>query len=107
MDYIKLCAEADMAGRRIKSFAVLGRKIALVRSASGELFATEIQCKHQGADLSLGALSGNRVTCPRHGWTYDLETGHCLNRPSSPLRRYAMKVEEGFIFVSVQPVEGG
>ena len=35
-------------------------------------------CAHQGGPLSEGKLNGIRLTCPWHGWMYDVRTGQCL-----------------------------
>ena len=41
----------------------------------------EIQryCPHSGQDLSEATIEGNVITCPRHLWSFDLETGACVS----------------------------
>jgi nitrite reductase/ring-hydroxylating ferredoxin subunit len=52
-----------------------GEEIALWR-VDGMFFAISNVCAHQHAPaLHLGILQGRTVACPRHGWTYSLETG--------------------------------
>lgn len=37
-------------------------------------------CPHAGGPLGKGTLNGKIVTCPWHGWQFDVATGHhCLN----------------------------
>lgn len=37
-------------------------------------------CPHAGGPLGKGMLRGSVVTCPWHGWQFDVTTGkHCLN----------------------------
>ncbi len=37
-------------------------------------------CPHAGGPLGKGALNGQIVTCPWHGWQFDVTSGHhCLN----------------------------
>jgi nitrite reductase/ring-hydroxylating ferredoxin subunit len=44
------------------------------------------------------------VTCPRHGWTYHLETGSCLSHPTGlPLRFHDAREEGGAVLVSLAP----
>lgn len=105
MEMVKLAAVEDFSHRRIKTYAIRGRKIGIVKREDGTFFAVEVQCKHQGADLTMGRLNGMVLTCPRHGWQYDLESGACLNRVSAPLRRYAVEVVSGEIRVSLTPLE--
>ena len=43
-------------------------------------FAVDGMCPHQGGPLVKGHVRGKIVTCPWHGWQYDVTTGnHCLN----------------------------
>lgn len=107
MNYIRIAKVSDFQGIRIKSFKVLARNIGIVKNADGTFFATEISCKHQNADLSAGQMKGDILTCPRHGWTYNIRTGQCLNHDSTPLRRYALKIEGDDIFVSPTPTDVG
>ena len=87
--------------------ALLGRRILLRWGAGGELEALELACRHQNADLSSAAREGNVLTCPRHGWQYDLVSGACLNEPWAALRRFEVCSDEaGAIWISTAPLEG-
>ena len=58
-------------------------EIALVK-LEGSVFAFLNVCPHQHTpliDKYGGQIAGNNLTCPMHGWTYDLKTGNCLNVP--------------------------
>lgn len=105
MEFINLGRVSDFGEARVRSYRVLGRFIGIVRDLDGRFFATEISCKHQLADLSTGALKGTVVTCPRHGWRYDLSTGECLNQNSARLRRHELRIEGGCFVVSTLPIE--
>ena len=53
---------------------------------SGNLFAIDGMCAHQGGPLAEGTVAGGCVTCPWHGWQYELATGiQTINR--QPLQR--------------------
>ncbi len=101
MDYITIAKLSDFKNRFIKSYSVLGRKIGVIKRKDDSLYAIEIACKHQGADLTTGTIIKNIATCPRHNWQYDLETGACLNHDSPPLRRFPLVVENDKIKVAV------
>ena len=105
MDLINLGRISEFGNVRMRSYKVRGRTIGIVRDLDGRFFATEISCKHQLADLSTGTLKGNIVTCPRHGWSYDLATGQCLNQNSACLRRHELRIEAGCFIVSTLPIE--
>lgn len=105
MDYVKLATLRDFEGKSIRVYRVLTRPVAVFREPDGTFRAMEMACRHQGADLSMGARQGDAVTCPRHGWRYDLRTGACLEGRTAGLRRYAVKVEGNDIYVSLRPVD--
>jgi nitrite reductase/ring-hydroxylating ferredoxin subunit/alkylhydroperoxidase/carboxymuconolactone decarboxylase family protein YurZ len=55
-------------------------------------------CPHQVTDIPELAIKGKRLTCPRHGWTFDLSTGACIGKGNRPLRSFETKVEEGRLY---------
>jgi nitrite reductase/ring-hydroxylating ferredoxin subunit/alkylhydroperoxidase/carboxymuconolactone decarboxylase family protein YurZ len=55
----------------------------------------DVHCPHQATDIPLHALEGTKLECPKHGWTFDVRTGHCLAKGDRPLRVIASKVEDG------------
>jgi len=61
----------------------------LVVNYGGRFYAIEGICTHETADLSLGFLNENRVTCSLHLSHFDVTTGAVLNppgrSPSEPL----------------------
>ncbi|ROR32722.1 Rieske 2Fe-2S domain-containing protein [Inmirania thermothiophila] len=55
------------------------------------------RCPHQVTDIPHLALDGERLTCPRHGWVFDITTGACVAKGRHPLRRFETKVEAGVL----------
>lgn len=105
MDFIKVATVNDFKEKHIKSYSLLGKFIGVVRRENGEFFATEVGCKHQRADLTKGQVEGLIVTCPRHGWRYDLDSGKCLNHNSAELRKYPLKIKNGDIYIALQAID--
>lgn len=105
MEYIRVGSVKDFSSAEIRSYRIFGRTIAVLKKNDGAYEAIEATCKHQGADLTTGERKGWTVTCPRHGWQYDLETGQCLNHESLPLKKYKVKIKGDDIHVSFQPIE--
>jgi len=59
---------------------VIGDRLIAVYNVDGEFHALDGICPHAGGPLGDGALTGNVVTCPWHGWQFDVTTGkHCLS----------------------------
>jgi nitrite reductase/ring-hydroxylating ferredoxin subunit len=59
-------------------------------------------CTHRGGPLSQGKLSGSRLTCPWHGWMFDVRTGQCLF-PGRGARVpvYPVRIDAGAVFVDL------
>ena len=75
-----------------------GEEIALFL-IKGKVYAISNVCPHQHrAVLAQGSISGLTVTCPKHGWVYDLRSGKAV-RASGQVKRYEVKVENGEVFV--------
>jgi nitrite reductase (NADH) small subunit len=51
-----------------------GRIIALC-NVDGTFYALDGVCPHQGGPLGKGTISGHIVTCPWHGWQFDVRSG--------------------------------
>jgi nitrite reductase/ring-hydroxylating ferredoxin subunit len=49
-----------------------------VFDVEGELWTVENACIHIGSPLDDGAVEDRILTCPWHGWRYDLTTGQHL-----------------------------
>jgi nitrite reductase/ring-hydroxylating ferredoxin subunit len=44
-------------------------------NVDGVLYALDNNCPHNGGPLARGALRGTQLTCPWHGWTWDVTSG--------------------------------
>jgi nitrite reductase/ring-hydroxylating ferredoxin subunit len=106
--------EIPPGGRKI--VRVAGRSIGIF-NVDGELFALRNRCPHQGAALCEGKLWGvlkadtpgefeydsrrEILTCPWHGWEFQLRTGQSWCDPRRlRVRRYDVSVQEGKALVS-------
>ena len=87
--------DGDMTARRID-----GQDILLVR-LNGVVYAYENRCAHLGVALSEGRLDGYLLTCRAHHWQYDARSGGGINPATACLRRFAVKIEDGKVFVDV------
>ena len=79
----------------------LGERAVAVCNVGGELHAMDGICPHSGGPLGYGALDGFLLACPFHAWEFDCRTG--LSHVDEYLKQttYAVKVEDGKIFVDV------
>lgn len=73
----------------------------IVFLADDEPIATQARCPHAHGPLHEGEICGTVLTCPWHGWSFDLKSGVCEEDPDLMLERYAVTVQGDDIFVSV------
>lgn len=71
---------------------VRGRQVALF-NVGGQFHAVDNTCIHRGGPLGEGELEGNVVTCPWHGWTYDVTTGECTFNQTVKVEALEVRVE--------------
>lgn len=107
LQLIKAATLSELKQNREKTISVLGKRVAIFLEPGGRLRAIEVTCKHHGADLTTGKRHGSVVTCPRHGWQYDLVTGECLKGNSPPLRPHAVELRGEDVWVSLFPGAAG
>ena len=75
----RVAAVSDVPVGEGREFVAGGRIVALFH-VGDEFLALDGICPHAGGPLAQGKLSGCIVTCPWHGWQFDVSTGqHCLN----------------------------
>jgi nitrite reductase/ring-hydroxylating ferredoxin subunit len=80
--------------------AVAGRVIALY-NVLGTFYALDGICPHAGGPLGEGALRGAIVTCPWHGWQFDVTNGRHALHPGVRHACYVTKIEEGAVYVEI------
>lgn len=78
-----------------------GEDIALFKR-DGVVYALSNVCSHQHfSKLHDGEIEGLRVTCPMHGWTYDLTSGKAING-GGRVRTYDVLVSDGDVFLGMR-----
>ena len=92
-----------------------------VLNVDGELYAIENACAHDGGPVCKGQVHGQLVadfdkesglttesisddlsiSCPWHGWEYDLKSGDHLGVDDISLRTYDVVVDAGTVYIEV------
>jgi len=85
---------------QIREITVSGKPVA-VANIDGKLFAINSICLHHGGPLGDGELEGTVVSCPWHGWQYDVTTGRLTQQPSDGVQCYPVELRGDEIFVDV------
>jgi nitrite reductase (NADH) small subunit len=89
---------AEGHGREV---IVEGRKLALFK-VNGGYYAVSNLCMHRGGPLSEGELDAYKVTCPWHGWKYDVRTGAFDIIPTLKVKSYKAEEKDGEVFVEIE-----
>ena len=71
---------------------VNGKTLAVCH-VDGTFHAIDNTCFHRGGPLGEGDLEGSVVTCPWHGWQFDVATGACVTNPSAKVERYDVQID--------------
>jgi len=76
---VPLLPVAELSPGESREVVAAGRIFA-VYNVDGTIHVLDGICPHAGGPLGQGTLNGNVVTCPWHGWQFDVTSGqHCLN----------------------------
>jgi nitrite reductase (NADH) small subunit len=81
--------------------AVADERVIALFNVDGEFFAIDGVCQHQGGPLGEGELTGCIVSCPWHGWQFDVRTGQHQFSKSMKQPRFETKIEEGSVWVEI------
>lgn len=65
-----------------KRAVILGEPLAVFLGESGAPAVVADRCPHRGASLSMGAVRGEALECPYHGWQWRGRDGECVRLPS-------------------------
>lgn len=72
------------------------KRLAFIR-LDGEVRAFNNSCPHAAAPLSGGTVRDGTITCPRHGWVFDIRSGDCHTNPAYCLRAYDAREVDGWV----------
>ena len=70
-----------------------GRNLFVFRKGT-VLKVYDSRCPHQVTNIPHLALEGTKLTCPKHEWAFDIETGRCIANGDRPLTEFPHKVEK-------------
>ncbi len=77
---VRVLRVGELGPGRLVYVEVDGLPVALA-NLGGTIHAFSDTCRHEGGPLSAGALIGDTITCPWHGWAYSIRTGKSLVPP--------------------------
>jgi nitrite reductase/ring-hydroxylating ferredoxin subunit len=99
-EYVRVAPLSGLKGSGGNLVHIRGLDIAIFR-CGGEFVALNNVCSHQHFSmLHKGLVEDCTVTCPMHGWVYDLRTGKALTGDGR-VSRYAVREEGGDLLIEL------
>ena len=99
-DFISLCSLSSLPKRFGKRFQLDNVIEIALFQIDGEIHAINNICPHQKYPvLHEGNVEGGCVTCPMHGWKFDIRTGECLEGGNARLKTYEVVVRDGEVLL--------
>ena len=99
-NFVKISSTGDLKPGENKVVDVNGTEVALF-NVDNEFFAISNTCLHRGGPLGEGFLEGDTVTCPWHGWRFNVKTGVSPVVPTAKVQTYQVKLEGDNVMVAV------
>ena len=100
MPFVRAAKIAEVPAGAIHEYQVAGKAVA-VANVAGKFYAISDVCVHRGGPLGQGELHDTVVTCPWHGWQYDVTTGKVTQNPTMGVACYATEVRGDELFVDI------
>ena len=99
-ELIKVCKKSEIPDDTGKLVEVKGKEIALFKS-DGKICAIYAHCPHQGGPLDEGGITEGMVTCPWHGWEFNVATGECGFNKAIKQPIFPVKEEGDDVYIEV------
>jgi len=99
-DFIRVASLADLPPGSRAVVEVKERTLALF-NIEGRIYAIDNWCSHRGGPLGEGPVKDGVVSCPWHGWQFDLRTGKSPLNPAAEVETFETKIEGDDILVAV------
>ena len=104
MALVRITTADQIPEGEARRFALDGTEVAVANLGGGEFRAVDAICSHAHAYLDEGEVDPDfeTIECPKHGSTFDLNTGKPRTLPATmPVRAYPVKVESDDILIEV------
>ncbi len=96
------CGRADQIPPGGSKVVEIKDQVVAIFNMQGEFYALDNTCPHQGGPLGEGYLEeGGVISCPWHGWTFDVKTGISPIDPDLKVGCYPVRIEDGEIIVEI------
>ena len=101
---VRVCSVDDVPAGEARRFAVDGRLVAVVNLGDEGFRAVDAICSHEHYYLDEGEVDVDLETieCPKHGSTFDLDTGAARTLPAiTPVDVFPVTVTDDDVLIEV------
>ena len=79
----------------------------VLMNVEGTFYALQDRCPHAGRPLGDGERAGLTLTCPHHGYTFNIKNGKNIDDPDfgEPVPTYPVRVESGRVLIQIPPTD--
>ncbi|HXY73453.1 MAG TPA: non-heme iron oxygenase ferredoxin subunit [Actinomycetota bacterium] len=105
MPFVEVASTADVPEGEARKVTPKGVEVALVNLGGGEYRAVGDICSHAHYFLSEGEVDveDRTIECPKHGSTFDLDTGAPKTLPATtPVPAFPVKVDGDTILIDME-----
>jgi 3-phenylpropionate/trans-cinnamate dioxygenase ferredoxin component len=102
---VEIGKTGDIPEGEARRFVADRIEIAVANLGGGVFLAVDDICSHAEASLSEGEVDvdDETIECPRHGSTFDLNTGRPRSLPATlPVMRFPVKVEGDTLLIELE-----
>ena len=99
--FVPAIGEDELKAGTMKLVTVAGRSILLARYGD-QFYGVSNRCPHMGCSLANGELKEYIVTCPCHGWRFDIRNGQYQAAKAIKLMTYECKIQDGKIHIKLR-----
>lgn len=97
-DWLEAGGLADIPEGGIRKLKLGGENV-LLSLNGGVVSCFQNACAHLNLPLHDGSIEDGILTCPHHGFQYDLQSGECLTAPEVQLQPHAVRVIDNMVEV--------
>ena len=101
---VRVCSVDDVPEGEARRFAIDGRLVAVVNLGDEGFRAVDAICSHEHYYLDEGEVDVDLETieCPKHGSTFDLDTGNARTLPAiKPVDVFPVTVNDDDVLIEV------
>jgi len=98
--WLPACVLSEIPDGTLRGIEIAGQKLALFRRGTA-VTCFQNACAHLGLAIHEGTVTDGIITCPHHGFRYDLASGECLTAPEVQLQAHAVRMIGDLIEVRI------